>query len=100
MVIKKDSEGQETSALMSMVDIRDLRVLEIGCGDGRLTWRYAENASSVIAIDPSVDDIEKAKASMPDALQTKVRFIRATLDEFVATYIEQKFDIAIFSWSL
>ncbi len=100
MTIIKDSEGHETSALMTMVDFLDLRVLEIGCGDGRLTWRYAENAASVVAIDPNADDIEKAKASMPYTLQAKVRFLPAALDDFTATHIDQKFDIAIFSWSL
>ncbi len=28
------------------------RVIEIGCGDGRLTFRYAAAARSVLAIDP------------------------------------------------
>jgi hypothetical protein len=31
---------------------------EIGCGDGRLTWRYADRLVYV-ALDPEADDIER-----------------------------------------
>src|SRR5713101_5663144 len=48
-----DPEGNETAALDQLLpDLRGLHVLEVGCGDGRLTCRYAERAASVLAIDP------------------------------------------------
>ena len=36
----------------TLVDLGGAEVLEIGCGDGRLTWRYAERAAYVTAIEP------------------------------------------------
>ena len=36
-----DPEGVETRVLHDLVDFRGKDVLEIGCGDGRMTWRYA-----------------------------------------------------------
>jgi cyclopropane fatty-acyl-phospholipid synthase-like methyltransferase len=87
MMIIRDSEGREMSALMSMVNYRDHQLLEIGCGDGRLTCRYVENAASVVAIDPNADDIEKAKASMPYTLRARVRFLPVALDDFAATHL-------------
>jgi 2-polyprenyl-3-methyl-5-hydroxy-6-metoxy-1,4-benzoquinol methylase len=51
MTITEDPEGTETSILYEMVDFKDLEVLEIGCGEGRLTWRYVEKAAHVTAIE-------------------------------------------------
>ena len=40
-----DPEGAELAALGKLVDFAGLHVLEVGCGDGRLTWRYADGAA-------------------------------------------------------
>jgi cyclopropane fatty-acyl-phospholipid synthase-like methyltransferase len=43
MSIIKDPEGSEIQALFDLyTDWGGKSVLEIGSGDGRLTWRYAE----------------------------------------------------------
>jgi cyclopropane fatty-acyl-phospholipid synthase-like methyltransferase len=42
MTVRIDPEGNETDALFALVELEGQEVLEIGCGDGRLTWRYAE----------------------------------------------------------
>ena len=34
-------------------------VLEIGCGEGRLTWRYASASFSTVGIDPKKDYKDK-----------------------------------------
>ena len=52
MTIRVDPENGEPRALFNLVDLSSRRVLEIGCGDGRLTWRYADRAAHVTAIDP------------------------------------------------
>ena len=100
MAIIKDPEGRETTALHAMVDFKDMRVLEIGCGNGRLTWRYAENAKHVTAIDPDGNKIEAAKAQIPERLKSRIRFLESTLADFVGTFNDIGFDVAIFSWSL
>jgi len=100
MAIIKDPESNETSILDRMVDFKDLRVLEIGCGEGRLTWRYADKAAQVTAIDPDGKDIETARANMPEKLKGRVRFVKSTIDDFARSYSDRRFDIAIFGWSL
>jgi tRNA G46 methylase TrmB len=56
MPILLDPEGLETNALFEQAgSFTGLRVLEVGCGDGRLTCRYAGQAASVVAIDPGVE---------------------------------------------
>jgi len=42
MAVRTDPEGNETLALFDLVQLDGREVLEIGCGDGRLTRRYAD----------------------------------------------------------
>jgi 16S rRNA A1518/A1519 N6-dimethyltransferase RsmA/KsgA/DIM1 with predicted DNA glycosylase/AP lyase activity len=63
MTIRHDPERVEVLALDTMLpDLARCRVLEVGCGDGRLTRRYAHRAGSVLAIDPDPSRI----AALPD----------------------------------
>ena len=100
MAILDDPEGNETITLQQMVDFTDREVLEIGCGEGRLTWRYADKAAHVTAIDPVAEDIETARANLPDQLRGHVTFVESAIDEFAESIPEPRFDISIFAWSL
>jgi 2-polyprenyl-3-methyl-5-hydroxy-6-metoxy-1,4-benzoquinol methylase len=73
-------------------------VLEVGSGDGRLTWRYAGLAAEVLGIDPDREAVAVARASTPPELRERDRFE-------VASPVERDeprghFDLAFFSWSL
>ncbi len=93
-----DPEDRETQALFDFVgSFAGKRVLEIGCGNGRLTWRYAAKAAHVTGIDPNPDKIERAIQSTPADLHDKVSFFASGIDSFLT---KEKFDLAIFSWSL
>ena len=98
MPVFADPEDTETGALHDYADFRGKRVLEVGCGDGRLTWRYAERAASVVAIDPQAEDIAIALADCPAALRHKIAFRVTRLEELDIP--EEKFDLALLSWSL
>ena len=100
MAILEDPEGTEISILHEMVDFKDLCVLEVGCGEGRLTWRYAENAAHVTAIDPIAEAIKTAQANLPNRLKGRISFVESTIEDFTASTSERRFDIAIFAWSL
>jgi len=100
MTIRVDPENNEPRALFDLVDFNGQRVLEIGCGDGRLTWRYADRAAHVTAIDPFEGSITRAKENMPDNLKTRVEFRHISFDDFAAANKASTFDIAILSWSL
>jgi 2-polyprenyl-3-methyl-5-hydroxy-6-metoxy-1,4-benzoquinol methylase len=94
----KDPEGAETAGLAELVDFAGKRVLEVGVGDARLTWRYAEPAAFVLGIDPDEENIAIARAETPAELADRVDF-RVTaaqdLDE-----PRRSFDIAFLAWSL
>ena len=93
-----DPESRELEALSKVVDFEGLRVLDVGCGDGRLIWRIAPAAKSVLGIDIDPDLIATARKETPPELRDKVAF-RETgiveLDEPPA-----RFDLVFFTWSL
>jgi ubiquinone/menaquinone biosynthesis C-methylase UbiE len=81
-----------------VADFTGARVLEVGCGDGRLTFPVAERAASVFAFDPDEEATGAAREALPAALAERVTFAAAS-----ATAIEiprSAFDIVLFSWSL
>jgi 2-polyprenyl-3-methyl-5-hydroxy-6-metoxy-1,4-benzoquinol methylase len=97
--VRTDPEGNETEALFALVDLDGAQVLEIGCGDGRLTWRYAERAAHVTAIEPFGDSIARAKERLRET-HLPVEFHHANFEDFAADTDADVFDIALLSWSL
>jgi 2-polyprenyl-3-methyl-5-hydroxy-6-metoxy-1,4-benzoquinol methylase len=93
-----DPTGAELAALAEIVVFSGLRVLEIGCGNGRLTWRYAGLTEEVLGIDPDANAIEAARAATPHELRDRVRFeVASPVERDVP---RRHFDLAFFSWSL
>jgi 2-polyprenyl-3-methyl-5-hydroxy-6-metoxy-1,4-benzoquinol methylase len=99
-VIQLDAQGHETRALFDLVDLEGKYVLEIGCGDGRLTWRYIDRTAHVTAIDPFLDSIDRASRTMPDAAAGKLDLRAIAFEDFAAETAPSTFDVAILSWSL
>jgi 2-polyprenyl-3-methyl-5-hydroxy-6-metoxy-1,4-benzoquinol methylase len=100
MAIRSDPENNEIHALNELVDVTGKSVLEIGCGDGRLTWRYADDAAHVTAIDPFEETINRAKENIPDKLRDRVELHHIVFRDFAASNKSEVFDLAILSWSL
>ena len=99
MTIILDPEHNETRVLFSLpVAWTEASVLEIGSGDGRLTWRFADKVKYVTAIEP---DTEKHKAALADRPRgyENVEFLNLGLDDFVEQN-KEKYDLALLSWSL
>jgi predicted RNA methylase len=93
-----DPDGVELATIRELVDLDGLRIVEIGCGDGRLTFGCAEHAASVYAFDSDEELIESARANTPRALRDRIRFEVAEAAEVELPGTE--FDLALFSWSL
>jgi 2-polyprenyl-3-methyl-5-hydroxy-6-metoxy-1,4-benzoquinol methylase len=99
-MIRIDPENNETHALLAMANLSEKHVLEIGCGDGRLTWRYADKAAHVTAIEPGAEQIGLAMENLSKNLQRRVEFHIATLEDFAANSKASIFDLVILSYSL
>ena len=101
MVIQIDPEEFEKHSLLDYVgNLAGRRVLEVGAGEGRLTWRYADQAAHVTALDPNADRIAVASQDLPDSLQDRVTFMPVSLEAFELPAGSPGFDVAILSWSL
>ena len=98
MTLQKDPEGAEKKYLHKHMDFTGRRVLEIGCGEGRLTWKYAASARQVVGIDPDADGLRVARIDRPSDLEEKVSLSRA--DSVHLPFAREEFDIAILAWSL
>lgn len=93
-----DRDGVETTVIHDLVDFDGARVLEVGCGDGRMTWRYAGDAAEVVALDVSDNKIAAAIEACPRTLAEKVMFKAADIISYDTG--DDSFDIAILSYSL
>jgi 2-polyprenyl-3-methyl-5-hydroxy-6-metoxy-1,4-benzoquinol methylase len=100
MAVRSDPEGNETDVLFDLVDLDGAEVLEIGCGDGRLTWRYADRADHVTAIDPFAEGIARATRQLPRRLRSRIDFRRVAFEDFAAPSEPDVFDVTMLSWSL
>ncbi len=98
MSLQKDPEGFEKKILHKYTDLNNAHVLEIGCGEGRLTWKYASKTSLMIAFDPDRDALRIAHADSHPDLRGHVHFIQA--DANAIPLAKQQFDVAILAWSL
>jgi len=98
MTLIKDPERNETKYLRQFADIEGRRVLEIGCGEGRLTWRYASASLSTIGLDPDKDSLRVAAIDRPSDLHQKTHFVNAEAEYM--PFNKETFDIAILAWSL
>ena len=97
--MRQDPENNETHAIFDLADFTDRTVLEIGCGDGRLTWRYADRAAHVTAIDEFEASIIRAIANRPAKLKDRLDFQHKSLEEFGRTSAPAVFDIVLLAWS-
>ena len=90
-----DLHDVEDRRIEALVDLEGARVLEVGCGEGRLTAFAAARAKSVYAFDPNAERVEKARAV---ADNERVRFGVHGAD---ALDVEREsFDLALCGWSL
>ena len=98
MIGRIDPEGVEARVLHDLVDFTGKDVLEIGCGDGRVIWRFADAAASVLAFDPDEAAIAAARSNTSDDLKGRVSFRVAGVMDVRLT--EGAYDVAIFSHSI
>jgi cyclopropane fatty-acyl-phospholipid synthase-like methyltransferase len=100
MVIRVDPENNESKTLFSMAEFKGKHVLEIGCGDGRLTRLYAGRVVHATAVDPWEKGIAKANKNLPAELQDRVTFQQIPFLDFARQKKTSSFDMAILAWSL
>jgi ubiquinone/menaquinone biosynthesis C-methylase UbiE len=94
----RDPGGIEGAAIAAAVDLAGKHVIEVGCGDGRLTRFLAEHAGSVFAFDPNAEAVAKAQRSLNRQSRRRVRF--AAHSAQALNLPRRRFDLAVCGWSL
>jgi 2-polyprenyl-3-methyl-5-hydroxy-6-metoxy-1,4-benzoquinol methylase len=93
-----DPDGVEPATIRELVDLNGLRVLEAGCGNGRLSFACAREGADVLAFDSDEESVAIARAETPRELRKRLRFEVAHAREIELPTGE--FDLVLFSWSL
>ncbi|TMB41282.1 MAG: class I SAM-dependent methyltransferase [Chloroflexi bacterium] len=91
-------DGMEVRLIERFTTLKGRRILEVGCGDGRLTFQYAPTAREVLAFDPDRASIEDALDEQAALGVSNVDFRVGSIEHLPAR--GAPFDIALFSWSL
>ena len=94
----RDPENAEHRALQPYLPQPGHRVLDIGSGDGRLTWHLARTAALVAGIDIDLDELRKAPGARPKTVTAAVCFPAAASETM--PFASRTFDLATFTWSL
>ena len=93
-----DPEGAHLAALKRLGDFRGQRVLELGCGEGRLTIPIADDASFVLALDTDTEAVNSARRALPAKFTERVAYRVASGRSIEVP--RHSFDLTVFSWSL
>ena len=98
MTLIKDPERSERKYIHDVADFNNKRVLEIGCGEGRLTWKYASASSLTVGLDADQDAVRVATTDRPSDITAKTFFLNAESENI--PFRKETFDIALLAWSL
>jgi 2-polyprenyl-3-methyl-5-hydroxy-6-metoxy-1,4-benzoquinol methylase len=98
MRVRLDPNRSEVEALKRVADWRLKRVLDVGCGDGRLTLRLAGLGALVHGIDPDGKLIREARRGLPRRFAGRVHYSVGDTQELRLP--NGTFDAVVFSWSL
>ena len=94
----RDAYGVEAAATLRLVPLEGRRVLDVGCGEGRLTRLAAARARFVFSFDPNAETVAEAQRSLTDEQRERVRFAVHGAEAFEVP--RERFDVALCGWSL
>ena len=96
--LERDPEGVETAQVRRLSSLAGAKVIEIGAGDGRLSWRYGDLAHSVVGVDlshPVLVEAAAAASRYPD-----IRFSPVQSAAEMLPLPTGWFDVGLLAWSL
>jgi ubiquinone/menaquinone biosynthesis C-methylase UbiE len=93
-----DPEQTENDVLHSLANFHNARVLEIGCGDGRMTRHFAREAAHVFGFDSDFDELLASRDDYLKGLRPRASLLQARAEAI--PFASESFEPVILSWSL
>jgi len=78
--------------------VRGKRVIDVGCGDGRMALGCAPYASEVVGVDPDPSAIRLARTKAREQSASNVHFKVGVAQQL--PFSDGYFDVVILSWTL
>lgn len=78
--------------------VRRKRVIDVGCGDGRMALGCAPYAAEVVGVDPDPEAIRLARTKAREFGASNVTFQVGVAQEL--PFADEHFDVVILSWTL
>lgn len=97
LILMEIDEKQEIAIIRAKCNLDNKDVLEIGCGDGRLSFYLAEFAKNIVAIDPDIDKIKKASDRLSSLKIYNLNFYIGKGEELI--FSSDSFDAIFYSLS-
>ena len=98
MAISVDPQGRELRALERLTRWRNREVLEVGCGEGRLTARLATLGCRICAMDTDPSLVRRARRALGARRRQSITFRVGSAERL--PYRALEFDAVVFSWAL
>ncbi|HEV2282000.1 MAG TPA: class I SAM-dependent methyltransferase [bacterium] len=95
---RRDPERTVIRTLARRAPLQGARVIDIGCGEGRLTRQIAGVARSVYAVDPDAAVLARAIRLTAPRLRKRILYRPGTAER--PGVAGRRFDVAVFSGSL
>jgi SAM-dependent methyltransferase len=93
-----DPTDIELETIRALGDFAGRRVIEIGAGDGRLSWPLAPQAALWLAVEPDGDELSALAADQRERPLGSLRLLQG--DGQAQALGSGTFDTAFFTWSL
>lgn len=71
-------------------------VLDVGCGTGRFSFTIADKSKSVLGIDLSTRNIERANSNLEKNPNEKISFVHSTVADLIS--LNQHYDYAVMTY--
>jgi ubiquinone/menaquinone biosynthesis C-methylase UbiE len=91
-------DDHEIALFRNCLSLADKNVLEIGCGDGRVSYGLARDLSRILGIDLDRRLIESAEARLAESGLTNINF--AIMDAQRLELPDDSFDVVLCPWVL
>lgn len=91
-------DDHDLQVVQDLCSLQGSRVLEVGCGDGRMTFGLADYCNSITGVDIDERFIGLAKGTLKAVNAKNIEFLTMDAQELVLS--DESFDVVLFPWVL